>query len=138
VAEHALAQDSEGRPQPLATTARQHACSGRSVSRWARWVVALTAAVSLSGICMRIDPEGMPAVVHGDLDGPRDRAGHALAALDRFAELLEAQGVLPHSDQPGLVRVLDDQRVRHAVTFPLHAQSPPMSAGAADTARHGR
>jgi hypothetical protein len=35
------------------------------------------------------------------------------------------------------VRILDDQRLRHGVRFPVRNLSPPLSSGAAQTAPHG-
>jgi len=137
VASNAFARDVEGRPQSLVSIGGHYACSGRTVSRWTRWVVELTDVESLARDCIRIDPEGMPAAV-GHALGIRGGAGQALAVFDRFADLLEKRGVLPRGEQPSLVRILDDQRVRHGVRFPLRNLSPPLSLGAADTAPHGR
>lgn len=138
VASNAFARDAEDRPQPLVSIGGHYACSGRTVARWTHWVLELTDIESLARDCIRIDPEGMPATVRGDAIGIRGRAGQALAVFDRFADLLEKRGVLPRSGQPSLVRILDDQRVRHGVRFPLRNLSPPLSLGAADTAPHGR
>ncbi len=138
VASYAFGRDTEDRPQPLASIGRHYACSARSVSRWTHWIVGLTDVESLARDCMRIDPEGMPAAARGEASGMRGRAGRALAVFDRFADLLDQRHVLPRSDQPSLVRILDDQRVRHGVRFPLRNLSPPLSTRATQTAPHGR
>ena len=50
--------------------------------------------------------------------------------------LLEQGGVLPRGAQPSLVRILDDQRLRHGVSFPVRKLSPPVSTAVAETAGH--
>jgi hypothetical protein len=139
VAESAFERDEDGRATAYAAIGRRYSCSGRSVSRWTNWVARLTDIESLARECIRIDPEGMPAAVRPQASGTssRARAGWALAVFDRFAELLERSGVLPRGQQPSLVRILDDQRLRHGAHLPLRALSPPLSIGAADAAPHG-
>ena len=137
VATSAFGRDGEGRSVTWAAIGRGHSCSGRSVSRWAHWIGGLTDIDALARQCIRIDPEGMPAAPRPDALDSRARGGWALAVFDRFADLLERRGVLPRSDQPSLVRILDDQRLRHGVRFPLRRASPPLSTGAAETAPHG-
>lgn len=112
-------------------------CSGQSVSRWTDWIAGLTDIEALARECTRIDPDGMPAAVRTDSIDSRAQAGWALAVFDRFAALLDKQSVLAPTSQPSLVRILDDQRLRHGVRFPLRALSPPLSAGAAKAALHG-
>lgn len=136
VAEGAFERDEEGRPTPFATIARRYSCSGRSASRWTCWVAGLTDIESLARECMRIDPDGLPAAVRPEATDSRAQAGWALAVFDRFAALLERQGALSRGPQPSLVRVLDDQRVRHGAHFP-RGLSPPLSIGAAKTASYG-
>lgn len=138
VASNAFARDTEDRPLALASIGGHYACSGRTIARWTHWVVELTDVESLARDCIRIDPEGMPAAARVGGIGIRGRAGYALAVFDRFADLLEKQAILPRNGQPSLVRILDDQRVRHGVRFPLRNSSPPLSLGAADTAPYGR
>lgn len=137
VAESAFERDAEGRAKAFASIARRYACSGRSVSRWTGWIAGLTDIEALARECIRIDPDGMPAAVRPDSVDKRARAGWALAVFDRFADLLEQRNVLPPGPQPSLMRILDDQRLRHGARFPLRNHSPPLSAGAAETARHG-
>jgi hypothetical protein len=137
VAESAFEHDDAGRSVTFAETARRHACSARSVSRWTGWVAGLVDSECLARECIRVDPDGMPAGVRPDASDDRARAGWALAVFDRFAHLLEKKGVLPRGPEPSLVRVLDDQRLRHGVCFPLRSFSPPLSIGAAETAPHG-
>lgn len=137
VATSAFGRDGEGRSVTWTAIGRGHSCSGRSVSRWAHWIGGLTDIDALARQCIRIDPEGMPAAARPDAIDSRARAGWALAVFDRFADLLERRGVLPRTDQPSLVRILDDQRLRHGVRFPLRGASPPLSTGAAETAPHG-
>lgn len=129
----------DGEDQPLTREAigRRYACSGRSVSRWTRWIAELTDVEALARTCIRIDPDGMPAAVRPDAADIRARAGRALAVFDRFAALLEDRNVLPRTKAPSLVRILDDQRLRHGVQFPLRGLSPPLSIGTAQTVPHG-
>lgn len=138
VAQSAFGRDAEGRPTAFAAIARRYSCSDRSVSRWTDWVAGLTDLEALARACVRIDPDGMPAAVRPDCVDKRARAGWALAVFDRFADLLEKRDVLPvgPQPQPSLVRILDDQRVRHGLRFPVRNLSPPVSAGAAKTAPH--
>ena len=137
MAQSAFDRDDEGRATAFASIGRRYLCSGRSVSRWTDWIAGLTDIEALASECIRIDPDGMPAAVRpGSIDS-RARAGWALAVFDRFAELLDRRSVLPPGPQPSLVRILDDQRLRHGVRFPLRNLSPPLSAGAAETAPHG-
>jgi hypothetical protein len=138
VATSAFERSGEGRPMAVAAIGRRYACSGRSVSRWTYWIAGLTDVEALTRECVRIDPDGMPAAARPEAIDSRARAGWALAVFDRFADLLEQRGVLPSGSQPSLVRILDDQRLRHGVRFPLHHSSPPLSTGAAETAPHGR
>lgn len=137
VAESAFERDAEGRVKAFASIARRYRCSGRSVSRWTDWVTGLTDIEVLARECVRIDPHGMPAAVRPDSVNKRARAGWALAVFDRFADLLEQRDVLPPGPQPSLVRILDDQRLRHGARFPLRNHSPPLSVGAAEIASHG-
>jgi len=137
VCESAFARDAEGRTKAFASIARGYTCSGRSVSRWTDWVAGLTDVEALARESIRIDPHGMPAAVRPDSLDKRARAGWALAVFDRFADLLEQRNVLPAGPQPSLVRILDDQRLRHGARFPLRNHSPPLSEAAAQTARHG-
>jgi hypothetical protein len=120
----------------FAAIGRRYSCSGRSVSRWTSWVVEITDIEALARECARLDPDGMPVAVRPHSSDSRARAGWALAAFDRFATLLEQRGVLPAGPQPSLVRILDDQRVRHGLRFPVRNLSPPLSARAAKTAPH--
>jgi hypothetical protein len=134
----ALERDDSGRATTFASSGRRYMCSGRSVSRWTGWIAGLTDIDALAAECVRIDAAGMPAAVRPEGTDSRARAGWALAVFDRFASLLEQRDVLPRGSQPSLVRVLDDQRIRHGVRFPLRGLSPPLSTGAAETAPHGR
>lgn len=136
VAESAFERDDAGRATAFAGIGRRYSCSGRSVSRWTSWVAELTDIEVLVRECVRIDPDGMPVAVRQNSIDSRARAGWALAAFDRFAMLLEQRGVLAPGPQPSLVRILDDQRVRHGVRFPVRNLSPPSSAGAVKTAPH--
>ena len=122
----------------VAVIGRRYACSGRSVSRWTHWIAGLTDVEALARECIRVDPDGMPAAARPDAIDGRARAGWVLAVFDRFAALLDKRGVLPLGSQPSLVRILDDQRLRHGVRFPVRPSSPPLSTGAAETASHGR
>jgi hypothetical protein len=45
--------------------------------------------------------------------------------------------VLPRGIGPSLVRILDDQRLRHGSHFPPRNPSPPLSTGAMQTVPHG-
>lgn len=137
VATSAFELDGDGRPVALEATGRRYTCSGRSVSRWTGWIAGLTDIEALARECSRIDPDGMPVATRLDAGHSRARAGRALAVFDRFAELLERRDVLARSGQPSLVRILDYQRLRHGVHFPLGSSSPPLSTGAAQTAVHG-
>lgn len=137
VATSAFERDDEGRPTAFSSIGRSHGCSGRSVSRWTDWIAGLTDIEALARECIRIDPEGMPAAPRAVAGGSRARAGWALAVFDRFAALLETHDVLPHGEGPSLVRILDDQRLRHGVRFPLRDLSPPLSTGATETAQRG-
>lgn len=137
VATSAFERDDEGRPIAFASIGRRFTCSGRSVSRWTGWVAGLTDIEALARECIRIDPDGMPAAARPDTIDRRARAGRALAVFDRFADLLEAHDIVPPARQPSLVRILDDQRLRHGVRFPIRNLSPPLSKGAAETAPHG-
>lgn len=133
----AFGRDDEGRPIAFALAGRRYGCAGRSVSRWTDWVAQLADIEALARECIRIDPDGMPAAPRPDTIDRRARAGRALAVFDRFAELLDRRNVLPPGPQPSLVRILDDQRLRHGVRFPIRNLSPPLSKGAAETAPHG-
>jgi len=137
VAQSAFERDDEDRATAFAAIGRRYLCSGRSVSRWTGWVAGLIDIEALSRECIRIDPGGMPAAVRPDGVDERARAGRALAVVDRFADLLEQRNVLAPGPEPSLLRILDDQRVRHGVRFPLRNHSPPLSEGAAKTAPHG-
>jgi hypothetical protein len=131
-------RDTEDRPMTWAAIAKRYACSGRSVSRWTQWVAGLTDVEALARTCSRVDPEGMPAAVRAEANDSRARAGRALAVFDRFAALLENRKVLARGSEPSLVRILDDQRLRHGVRFPLRNLSPPLSTWISETASHGR
>jgi hypothetical protein len=131
-------RDDEDRALSWDAIGRRYACSGRSVSRWTHWVAAITDIEALARTCARVDPEGMPAATRAEGVDIRARAGFALAVVDRFAALLEGRGVLPRGNAPSLVRVLDDQRLRHGVRFPLRHLSPPLSAAMPETLAHGR
>jgi len=137
VATSAFGRDSEDRPLSFQAIGRDHACSGRSVSRWTQWISGLTDVEALARECMRVDPDGMPAAPRPDTMDSRAEAGRALAVFDRLACLLETREVLPRGSQPSLVRILDDQRLRYGARFPVRNRSPPLSKGAADTAPHG-
>lgn len=137
VATSAFDRDDEDRLPAFASIGRRYTCSGRTVSRWTHWIAELTDVEALARECIRMDPEGMPAATRPDTTNSRARAGWALAVLDRFAGLLETRAVLPRGSQPSLVRVLDDQRLRHGVRFPFRNHSPPLSKGADQTAPHG-
>lgn len=138
VADSAFGQDAEGLATAFAAIGQRYSCSGRSVSRWTRWVAGLSDIEALARECVRIDPDGMPAAaLRPNSIASRARAGWALAVFDRFAGLLEKRGVLATGRQPSLVRILDDQRVRHGVRFPVRNLSPPLSAGAAEAAPRG-
>lgn len=137
VGESAFDRDAEGRATAFASIARRYSCSGRSVSRWTDWVAGLTDIEALARECVRIDPDGMPAAGRPDSVAKRARAGWALAVFDRFAELLEQRSVLPAGPHPSLVRILDDQRARHGLRFPVRNLSPPLSPGAVEIAPHG-
>ncbi len=137
VAVGAFERDESGRATAFAAIGRRYMCSGRSVSRWTGWIAGLTDVDSLARECIRIDPDGMPAAVRPEASDRRARAGWAVAVFDRFANLLEQRNVLPPGPLPSLVRILDDQRVRLGVRFPLRNLSPPLSDGAAETAPHG-
>lgn len=137
VANGVYGRDAEDRPVTRAVTGRQYACSGRSVSRWTRWIAELTDVEALARTCTRIDPDGMPAAVRPETSDSRARAGRALAVFDRFASLLEKRNVLAPGNEPSLVRILDDQRLRHGACFPLRGLSPPSSTGTAQTVPHG-
>jgi len=138
VAASAFELDGEGRPITLATIARRYTCSGRSVSRWTRWIAGLTDIEALARECNRIAPDGMPVAARPTASHSRTQAGRALAVFDRFAGLLEQCDVLPRGSEPSLVRILDDQRLRHGIHFPLSNPSPPLSTEATQTAGHGR
>jgi hypothetical protein len=131
-------RDDSGRATAFASIGRRYVCSGRSVSRWTGWIAGLTDIDALAAQCIRVDAAGMPAAVRPEGTDSRARAGWALAVFDRFASLLEQRDVLPRGPPPSLVRILDDQRLRHGVRFPLRSLSPPLSKGAAETAPHGR
>jgi hypothetical protein len=137
VARSAFERDARGRSTPFSWIGRTHACSGRSVSRWTDWIAGLTDIEALARECIRIDPEGMPAAPRPDAGDVRALAGQALLVFDRFAALLEKHGVLPRGSEPSLVRILDDQRLRHGVRFPVRNLSPPLSSRAPQTAPHG-
>ena len=137
VCESAFDRDDENRATAFAAIGRRHMCSGRSVSRWTDWIAGLTDIEALARECIRIDPDGMPVAVRADSIDTRARAGWALGVFDRFAALLDKRSVLPPGLQPSLVRILDDQRLRHGVRLPLRDLSPPLSTGAAKTAPHG-
>lgn len=138
VATGAYGRDDEDRPMTWAAIAKRYACSGRSVSRWTVWVAGLTDVEALARTCTRIDPDGMPAALRPEAKDRRARAGQALAVFDRFAALLENRNVLARRSEPSIVRILDDQRLRHGVHFPVRDPSPPLSTGTADTAPHGQ
>jgi hypothetical protein len=131
----AVATSAFGGETTLAMVGRRFGCSGRSISRWARWVAGITDIPGLARECLRLDPDAMPVAArsHG-----RTRAGSALAVLDRFASVLERAGVLDRGSQPSLARLLDDQRLRHGIHFPLCGPSPPLSAWLAEPAGHGQ
>lgn len=138
VASGVFARDEENRPMTWAAVGQRYACSGRSVSRWTLWIAGLTDIEALARTCIQIDPEGMPAAVRPEGTGSRARAGQALAVFDRFAAVLEMRGVLARGSEPSLVRILDDQRLRHGLHFPLRHLSPPLSTRTAETVPHGR
>jgi hypothetical protein len=137
VAAAVFGRNDEDRPMTWAAIGQLYACSGRCVSRWTHWIAGLTDVEALARTCARIDPEGMPAAVRPEANDSRARAGQALAVFDRFAALLENRNVLAHSSEPSLVRILDDQRLRHGVRFPLRNLSPPLSTRTAQTVPRG-
>lgn len=137
VATAACARDSDNRPTPFTTVARRYACSGQSVSRWTHWLVNLTDLNALARECARLDPDAMPVAPPQATDDVRGQAARALAVFDRLATVLDQRDVLPRNGQPSVVRLLDDQRLRHGVRFPLRGLSPPLSTRTAQTVRHG-
>lgn len=116
----------------LTAAARRHLCSRDSVRRWLRWIEGLAEPLELERLCMRIDPDGLPAA------GARaDRAPVAqrvLQLLERLADLLAAGGVSLPRHGAGLVRVLVDRLARFGEVFRLTKPSPPLRA---DLARVG-
>jgi hypothetical protein len=138
VALAAHGRDAEDRRLSRDTIGRRYACSGRTVSRWTLWVAEITDIEALARTCIRLDPDGMPAAPRPDAGGVRARAGQALAVFDQFAALLERRSVLTPTGAPALVRILDDQRLRHGVRFPLRVLCPPLSGAPPQTLGHGR
>ena len=137
VATSAFDLDDVGRRVTLAVTARRYRCSGGSVARWTRWIVGLTDIEALARECIRIDPDGMPMAAGSATGDIRSQAGWTLALCDRLAELLERREVLPRGNGPGVVRILDDQRLHRRTHLPPPTGSPPLSTAAGQTAVHG-
>jgi hypothetical protein len=52
----AFGRNVEDRPLSFESIGRAYGCSGRSVSRWTRWISGLTDVEALARECMRVDP----------------------------------------------------------------------------------
>lgn len=107
----------------LTAAAAQHLCSRDSVRRWLRWVEALAAPQQLERLCLRLDPDGLPAAARtGSV------AARVLQLFERLADLLALRGVGLPCRGAGLARVLVHQLVRFGVVFWLTRPSPPLRA----------
>lgn len=107
----------------LTAAAAKHLCSRDSLRRWVRWVEGLADPLELGRLCMRIDPDGLPA------GGPRGSgAGRVLQLFERLADLLAVRGVGLPRRGAGLVRMLVDRLVRFGEVYRLTKPSPPMRA----------
>jgi len=104
-------------------SAAQHLCSRDSVRRWTKWVERLAEPQELERLCMRIDPDGLPAA---------ERTGSVVKKLlllfERLADLLALRGVALPRRGAGLVRVLVHRLVRFGEVFLLTKLSPPLRA----------
>lgn len=107
----------------LTAAAAQHLCSRDSVRRWLRWIEALADPQEIERLCLRIDPDGLPAATRtGSV------AARVLRLLERLADLFALRGVALPCPGPGLVRVLGYQLVRFGAVFWLTKPSPPLRA----------
>mgnify|MGYP001616700288 CR=1 FL=1 len=107
----------------LTASAAQHLCSRDSVRRWKNWVEALASPQELERLCLRLDPDGLPAAARtGSV------AARVLWLLERLADLLAQAGVALPCRGPGLVRVLVHQLARFGAVFWLTKPSPPLRA----------
>lgn len=116
----------------LTAAATRHLCSRDSVRRWLRWVEGLADPLELERLCMRIDPDGLPAA--GTRTDRAPVAQRVLQLLERLADLLAAGGVSLPRHRVGLVRVLVDRLARFGEVHRLTRPSPPLRA---DLARVG-
>lgn len=107
----------------LSAAAAGHLCSRDSVRRWKRWVEGLADPLELERLCMRIDPDGLPASAHRASGAQR-----VLQVLERLADLLALRGVALAYKGSGLVRVLVDRLVRFGEVYRLTKPSPPLRA----------
>ena len=107
----------------LTASAAQHLCSRDSVRSWMSWVEALANPQELERLCLRIDPDGLPAAARtGSV------AARVLQLFERLADLLALRGVALARRGTGLVRVLVHQLVRFGDVFRLTKPSPPLRA----------
>lgn len=107
----------------LTAAATRHLCSRDSVRRWMQWVAGLADPRDLEGLCMRIDPDGMPVAARR-----APRAQQILQQLERLADLLALRGVGLARRGSGLVRILLDRLARFGEVFWLTKSSPPLRA----------
>lgn len=107
----------------LTASAARHLCSRDSVRRWMMWIEGLCNPQELERLCMRIDPDGLPAAARtGSV------AARVLQLFERLADLLALRGVALARRGAGLVRVLVHQLVRFGQVFRLTKLSPPLRA----------
>ncbi len=107
------------------SVARNFMCDRRSVGRWWAWIVGLADPNSLSRVCARLDPSGLPAPrLYFDL-GPLATAGLLLLLLEHLARLLRDQGVFL-APGPGLAAILRWQFDRFRTLSHLTRASPPL------------
>ncbi len=107
----------------LDSVAAKHMCSRDSVRRWVLWVEGLADPGSVQKLCLRIDPDGLPAAA------PKaSGADQILQLLERLADLLAQRGVPLPPKGAGLVRILADRLARFGEVLWLTKSSPPLRA----------
>jgi transposase-like protein len=105
----------------LDSVAAKHMCSRDSVRRWVQWVEGLADPASVQRLCLRIDPDGLPAAA------PKaSGAERILQLLERLADLLAQRGVPLPPKGSGLVRILADRLARFGEVLWLTKSSPPL------------
>ena len=125
VAASAVAELAASPEATLTSVARRCQCDRRTVGRWVRWVDGLGDPQALGGLCVRIDPSGLPPPVPFSGLARVALAGLLVLLLEHLAWLLRERGV-PLNPGPGLAAILRHQLDRFRMVSFLTRASPPL------------